>query len=170
MDFNNITLSPKTPYPTIAPVEDFVAVNLLKNLISARTGVLTAGLQFQFQAAVAEKVMQEVAKLFEEAAILKATHLTLLTNAVADYGGVPVFEDAQKVPFSASYINYSTKLKDMLSANIRLQTAIINNLNYAISATKNDELKALLSRLKQDDSHLLAAFKQISTTIQFLSV
>lgn len=169
MNFDDITLTPKTPYPKLTPCEDAFAVNLIKNLLSARTGILTAGLQFQFQAAVAEKVTKELAKIFEEAAILKATHLTLLTNAIVDFGGLPVYEDTQKVPFNANYINYAAKLKDMLNADIRLISATINNLDYAISATKNDDLKALLARIKQDDELTLAAFKQILTTVQFLS-
>ena len=169
MNFDDITLTPKTPYPKLTPCEDVFAVNLIKNLLSARTGILTAGLQFQFQAALEEKVTREVAKIFEEAAILKATHLTLLTNAIVDFGGMPVYEDAQKIPFNANYINYAAKLKDMLNADIRLTSATINNLDYAISATKNDDLKSLLSRIKQDDELMQTAFKQILTTVQFLS-
>ncbi len=170
MDFSQIKLSSNLPYPKLSQTQDATSVFILKNLISARAGVLTCQLQYLFQSAIADKSMEELAQLFEEASILKNTHLTLLTNAIVDFGGVPVFEDAQKMPFTSSYINYATKLKDMLNANIRLQTAVIDNISNACKITKNQQLQALLNRIMEDDNKLLSAFKQILTTVQFLSV
>lgn len=171
MNLDEIQVRAESPYPKIyGATEDNMTVAILKNLTSSRTGELSGILQYTFQSVIAEKTNEDIASIFEEIAIVEMMHLNLLSHAITEFGGVPRFEDSQGSAYTTNNVNYTTKLKDMLEYNIRLETKSIESYNEAIAKLKNESLKALISRIIEDEEKHLNAFKHMRDSVQFLSV
>ena len=97
-------------------------------------------------------------------------HLDLLMHAIADFGGIPKYEDASGYSFNVSNINYSLKLKDMLQNNIKDEMMAIEAYTTAKERVKNQSLKNLLDRIILDEQKHLEVFKQLLNNVTFMSV
>lgn len=171
MNLENIEVKLNTPYPKIENAqEDRTTVSVLKNLLSSRVSELTGVLQYAFQSVVADRTDNEIASILEEISIVEMLHMEKLMHAITDFGGVPRFEDSQGVNFNSSYVYYSTKLKDMLDANIAGEKRAIEDYTSAIAKVKNESLKNLLKRIIQDEELHIKIFKQIKNNVEFLSI
>jgi len=171
MNLEDIEVKVNKPYPEIVgAVDDRNVVAILKNLLSSRVGELTAVLQYTFQSVEADKVENEIADILEEISIVEMIHVEKLMKAIVDFGGVPRYEDAVGNMFNAGYVFYSTKLMDMLNANIAGEKKAIEEYKNAISKVRNESLKNLFARIIEDEELHIAAFKKIKDNVQFLSI
>ena len=171
MNFEDLEVKINKPYPEIVNAQDDkFTVAILKNLASSRMGELNGVLQYIYQSVVADKVMEDVASVFEEIGIVEMMHLDMLMHAIVDFGGVPKYEDGQGNIFNVSNINYSIKLKDMLENNILEEKQAIEAYRQAISKIKNQSLKKLLERIIEDEQRHLDIFKKIRDNVKFLSI
>lgn len=171
MNFDDVEVRINKPYPEIVDaVDDRQTVSILKNLATSRSGELGGILQYIYQSVVADKVMEDAAKMFEEIGVVEMIHLSLLMHAIQDFGGVPKYEDAQGNIFNTSGINYSMKLKDMLDNNILAEKQAIDEYKRAIEKVKNQSLKSLLSRILEDEELHLAIFKRIRDNVTFFAI
>lgn len=171
MDLEKIQIHIDKPYPDIVGAkEDQQTVNILKNLISSRIGELTGVLQYQYQAVVADKIDEEISKIFEEIGVVEMEHIELLMHGITDFGGVPKYEDMMRNSFCATTINYTFKLKEMLENNIVLEQKAIDSYIQASEAVKNKSLKDLLLRIKEDEEKHLQTFKYILSNVKFMSI
>lgn len=170
MDFEDIIVRVNKPYPEIInATNDKVAVNILKNLATSKTGELGGVLQYIYQSVVSDRINPEIAKIFEEISIVEMTHLDMLMHAIVDFGGIPKYEDGQGNIFNTSQINYTLKLKDMLEGNIADETMAIRDYTQAINSVTNQSLKDLLSRILEDEKLHLDVFKYIRDHTLFYS-
>lgn len=171
MDLNNILVKAAGDYPQIVDAtDDNLTVAILKDLAFSKQGELGAVLTYIFQSTIADKSNSELGELFEEIAITEMAHLGLLMHAITAFGGLPKYETGNGVPFNVNWVNYSTKLKDMLEQNIRGEQIGIDNYNQAIKMVKNQSLKDLFARIILDEQKHIEAQKQVQATVQFLSI
>ena len=171
MNFKEIEVKINKPYPEIVDAEfDKTTVAVLKNLASGRIGELTGVMQYVYQSVVANGKNEDIAEIFEEIGVVEMMHLEMLMFAIADFGGVPKYDDAMGNFFNTANLNYSIKLMDMLDGNIKAEAMAIENYQIAINKVKNKSLKDLFERIIEDEKKHLEIFKQIKDNVEFMSV
>ena len=171
MNLKDIEIKVDKPYPEIVDVvEDIATVGILKNLVSNRAGEMTAVLQYIYQSVIADKTNEEIAEILEEIGVVEMLHMDMLLHAIAKFGGVPKYEDAQGNYFNTAHLNYSIKLRDMLDNNIRAESVAIENYQMASNRVKNQSLKDLFSRIIEDEQRHIEIFKQIRNNVEFMSI
>ncbi len=171
MELDNIKVRVDKPYPKIVgAMPDQMTVNILKNLAQSRTSELTAILQYVYQSVIADKSMEEIGGIFEEIGIVEMTHLDMLMHAITEFGGIPKYEDSLGNQFNTNYINYNTKLKDMLDNNIVAEQRAIDQYKDGIKRVKNESLKDLFARIIEDEQQHIKVFKYLKDSVQFLSI
>lgn len=171
MDTNNFKVRLDAPYPQIvnaSPNPKTVAV--LKDLNAGRNGELTGIFQYFYQHVLSEKPSADIAKIFEEIAIVEMVHSELLSEATLAFGGNPVNDDSKGIFFNASYPNYTQKLVDMLNANIQLEEKTIVDYSASISLVDNESLKSLFARIIEDEKLHLQIFKDLRASVKFFSL
>lgn len=170
MSFEDIEVKVNKPYPEIvAAKDDARTVAILKNLANDRIGEFVAISQYIFQSVVADQINEDIGGIFEEIGVVEMMHLDMLMHAIADFGGVPRYEDSKGIYFSTANLNYSQKLVDMLENNIRGETMAIDNYHMAIRQVDNESLKRLFERIIEDEQRHLEIFKRIKNNVKFLS-
>lgn len=171
MNFENIQVKINKPYPQIENANDSQqTVAILKNLANTRSGELRAVLQYVYQSVVADSVEEEIASIFEEIGIVEMMHLDMLMHAMTEFGGIPEYNDSQRNPFNSTFVNYATKLSEMLDNNIQGESLAIENYKQAIARVDNESLKQLFARIIEDEEQHIKVFKKIRDSVRFLSV
>ena len=171
MDLDNIKVRINKPYPKIVGASvDPMTVNIIKSLASSRLGELTAILEYTYQSVIADKSKEDIGGIFEEIAIVEMTHLDMLMHAITEFGGIPKYEDGAGNIFTSNYINYNTKLKDMLDNNIIAEQRAIEQYRESILRVKNQSLKELFSRIIEDEEQHIKVFKYLKDSVEFLSL
>ncbi len=171
MDLDNIKVRINKPYPKIVGASvDPMTVNIIKSLASSRLGELTAILEYTYQSVIADKSKEDIGSIFEEIAIVEMTHLDMLMHAITEFGGIPKYEDGAGNQFTSNYINYNTKLKDMLDNNIIAEQRAIEQYRESILRVKNQSLKDLFSRIIEDEEQHVKVFKYLKDSVEFLSL
>ena len=142
---------------------------ILKDLLSLRDGEIAGVMQYLYQSQIAKDVDEEIAELFQEISIVEMEHAELLMSAIISFGGDPRYDNSRGQPFTTSYLNYSTKLKEMLELNIADEQQAIKNYLQAQQSVNNQSLKKLLGRIAEDEKLHLEAFKNLKNMVKFLS-
>lgn len=171
MENINIQIRAVGEYPEITDaITDPRTVMILKDLLASRSGELGGVLQYFYQSRIAKQVDPNISDILEEISIVEMEHMQLLMDAIVQFGGVPKYENGRGQPYTANYVNYYTKLKDMLDINIRDEQQAIKNYTMAQSLVNNQSLKNLLGRIIEDEKLHLNTFKTLHSTIKFLSI
>ena len=171
MNFENIKVKIDKPYPHITNANDNPqVVGILKNLANTRSGELRAVLQYVYQSVVADSVEEEIASIFEEIGINEMMHLDMLMHAITEFGGTPEYNDSQRNAFNSGFVNYTTKLSEMLDNNIQGESLAIENYKQAIMRVENQSLKDLFARIIEDEEQHIRVFKKIRDSVRFLSI
>ena len=171
MEIKDIKVRADLPYPEIKEAtSDMRTVSILKDLLSNRNGELTAILQYTYQSRLAGQTEKEIAEVLEEISVVEMKHTKLLMNAILSFGGDPRYDNSFGQYFSASYVNYAQKLKDMLQANIRGESKAIEDYSRAIKNMQNQSLKDLLNRIILDEQIHLEIFEKLLSSVKFLTI
>jgi len=171
MNLENLEVRIKEPYPEIVNAEpNRETVCILKNLFTSRKSELTAVLQYAFQSVIADITNPEIAEILEEISIVEMMHLHLLMHATTKFGGVPRYEDCQGNYFNSNAVYTSTKLKEMLEANIIAEKQAIEEYKKAASRVENESLKNLFNRIIKDEEQHIKVFNYIKDNVNFLSI
>ena len=171
MNLENIIVKGNEPYPEIVGAsKDLFTAGIIKNLATARVGELKAILQYNYQSIVADKIEEDIARIFQEIGIVEMMHLDMLMRAETAFGGDARYEDSQGNIFNTGLINYSTKLKDMLDYNLASEYKAIEAYQSAINRVKNESLKELFERIIQDEKKHIFALEYIKNNVEFLSI
>lgn len=166
-----IIVRSNAPYPEIVdPVKNMKTVKVLKNLMSGYDGELRAILQYFYQSSICNKIQPEISDIFEEISIVEMYHLELLSHAIVDFGGEPMYDDAQGYFFNTEAVAYSTKLRDILDINIKGEENAIRDYTNAINMVENQSLKNLFKRIIEDEKIHLEVFTYLKNTIKFMSI
>ena len=171
MEIKNIQIRKNSMYPEIINASDSSkTVAILQDLLSSRQGELAGVMQYFYQAVLANQFEQEIGEILEEISVVEMEHVELLMNAIVAFGGNPKYDNSRGQPFNTSYINYSSKLKDILEANIIGEQIAIREYTNAINLVDNKSLKDLLARIIEDEQLHLNTFKNLKNTTKFLSI
>lgn len=171
MELNNIQIRATGLYPEIVGADNNPqTVQILKDLLSSRDGEVAAIMQYMYQSRIANKIDTNIAGLLEEIAVVEMEHMELLMDAIIAFGGTPKYENSRGQMYNAGYINYSTKLKEMLDANIADEQKGVADYELAQKLVTNQSLKQLLIRISQDEQMHLNTFKMLRDTVKFLSI
>ena len=113
---------------------------------------------------------EEIASIFEEIGIVEMMHLDMLMHAITEFGGSPEYNDSQRNSFNSNFVNYTTKLSEMLENNIQGESLAIENYKQAIMRVDNESLKQLFARIIEDEEQHIKVFKKIRDSVRFLSI
>lgn len=170
MDLTNFLVRDKLNYPEIVGAENSPkTVAILKKLMSSSDGELRATLQYFYQSSISKDVEKEISKILEEISIVEMSHVELLSRAIVDFGGDPRYDNAQGQYFNAQNINYSSRLKELLEANIVGENMAIENYQKAIDLVSNESLKGLFRRIIEDEKLHLKIFIYIRDNVKYMS-
>lgn len=171
MNFEDLEVRIDKPYPELKDCnEDQATVGILKNLVNAKFGELPAVLNYVYQSVVADKTMEDIARILEEIGIVEMTHQDMLMHAITCFGGIPRYEDSQGNQFTTFNLNYKIKLKDMLEQDISAETMAIENYQQSIKRVKNQSLIKLFERIIEDEKRHIEIFNKIKDNVTFLSI
>jgi bacterioferritin len=171
MEINNIRIKHSEEYPEIInATADARTVMILKDLLSSSQGELEGVLQYFYQSRIANVIDKEISQILEEISIVEMEHAQLLMDAIVAFGGNPKFENSKSQPFSASYLNYSNRLKDILENNIKDEQQAVQNYINASNLVTNNSLSKLLLRIAEDERLHLNTFKTLQNVVEFFSV
>lgn len=171
MEITNISIRANSIYPEINNANnDPRIVAILKDLLSSRQGELVGVLQYIYQSRISQQIEPDFSAILEEIAIVEMQHVELLMDAIIDFGGLPKYENSRGQSFNTNYINYSSKLKDILDVNIQGEQQAISDYTNAQRMVGNESLKNLLGRIVEDEQLHLNAFKHLRNTVKFLSI
>jgi len=149
------------PYPEVKKSHDDqdnrATVAMLKEDYAGAVSELTAITQYIFQNTTAEDPAFANAML--QIAIAEMTHLDMLGDAIETLGGDPRYDDGRYY-WNASYVDYARPRPDMLRANIKAETAAIQNYQTHAAATKNPTVRDFLLRIIRDEQLHLAFFNE----------
>lgn len=171
MEIRDIRVRADGDYPQIINADNNPrVVATLKDLLSARAGEITGVMQYFYQSRIAHNVEDEISQILEEISVVEMGHMELLMNAIIDFGGVPTYANSRAQFFNSNYVNYSTKLKDMLDADIIAEETAIRDYSNAINQVQNQSLRNLLSRIIEDEQLHLQTLKRLRDSVSFLSI
>lgn len=171
MEIRNIQIRANSTYPEIVnATNDPRVVMMLKDLLSSREGEIEGLMQYFYQSRIAKNIEPDIAEVLEEISIVEMEHMQLIMDAIVAFGGIPKYDNSRGQMFNASYVNYATKLKDMLDANIIGEEQAINDYIKTQKSVNNQSLKNLLGRIIEDEQLHLTAFKTLRNSVSFLSL
>ena len=171
MEINNIQIRVNGEYPEIInATNDPRAVMVLKDLLSSKQGELEGVLQYFYQSRIAKGVDENISKILEEISIVEMEHAELLMDAIIAFGGTPKYTNSRNQPFTTTYLNYSSKLKDMLDNNIKDEEQAVKDYTSYANIVTNPSLKALFLRIAEDEKLHMETFKTLRNTVTFLSL
>ncbi len=111
----------------------------------------TVVLQYMFHSYMTKKA--EAKKQLEDQAINEMQHLGWLAEEMASGGGNPKIEHIE--------VNRSTKTADMLKADIKIEKEVAEKYDRAAKETKDDGLKALLLRIRDNEKYHIDVFNDL---------
>lgn len=171
MELKDIKVRMDAEYPEIVNADNNPkTVLVIKDLLSSRQGEITAIMQYFYQSRIANNVEDEISRILEEISVVEMGHMELLMNAIIDFGGTPFYNNSRNQPFNTTYVNYTTKLKDMLDADILGEQTAIRDYTNAQQLVSNESLKKLFARIIEDEQLHLQIFKRLRDSVSFLSV
>lgn len=171
MNLKDLKVRADAPYPEITNAEKSPkTVAVLKNQMSGADGELRAILQYFYQSSLLNEIEPEISDILEEISVTEMTHMELLSHAIVSFGGEPKYENGNGQFFSTNQVNYISKLKDALDANIAGEEKAISNYINAIAQVENESLKQLFARIIEDEKLHIKVFNYLKDTVRFLSV
>ncbi len=171
MELKELKVRASAPYPSITDATNNAkTVRVIKNLMSGYDGELRAVLQYFYQSSLCNKIQPEISKILEEISVAEMMHMELLSHAIVDFGGTPMYDNAQGYFFNTEVVAYQTKLKDILDINIKSEEIAIRDYTNAINMVENQSLKNLFKRIIEDEKIHLEIFTYLRNTIKFMCV
>ncbi|MDD5338235.1 MAG: ferritin-like domain-containing protein [Dehalococcoidales bacterium] len=111
----------------------------------------TVILQYMFHSYMTRN--KEAKKQLEDQAINEMQHLGWLSEELVDGGGTPVIEHTT--------VNKSTKLKEMLTADLKTEKEVAAKYDAAAKVTKDTGLKKLLERIRDHEKYHIDVFNDL---------
>jgi bacterioferritin len=153
-----------SPYPEVTGAPDPMTVAMLKDSYAGAHGELTSITTYIYQNG--RSVSNDAfANAVLQIAICEMMHLDMLGDAITALGGNASFDDGHYY-WNASYTNYGSTMKEMLSADIAAERTAIANYKKQISLTHNHSVKELLARIIKDEELHLKFFSETLDALQ----
>lgn len=134
-------------------VKDAKALRLVSPAYAGRGGVLTAALQYLYQAVVLGAEHTETARRLEKIGGEKLRQMQVLASLIQNLGANPVFSACPPYPvsyFSASCVDYSRTLPAALAADLRLERGAIERYTTILSTLENPRVAEIIAALREE--------------------
>ena len=161
---NPLTLN--EPFPTTDGIcPDAYSLAVISPAYASSTGELNAILQYLYHFFnFKHQGLMEYAETLERIAIAEMLHLKLLGETITALGAQPVF--CQYPPtaynfYSAKFVSYSRNLVNMIEDDIMGERHAICQYSRILQRLKNNQIKAIVSRILEDEKLHLETLKGI---------
>ena len=148
---------------------DLQALRALSPAYAGRCGELTAILQYVFQSILLGGCgKKEEAKTLMKIAVDEMRHLEKIGTLLVRLGVPPVFTACPPYPvayYSASNVDYSRPLPQMLAADIRGEREAIACYTRILDAVENPEVRAVIEEIRADEERHLAILKEMRSAL-----
>ncbi len=153
------------PYPSLKGLQtDCLSVRIISPAYATSAGELNAVMQYIYHSLnFACKGDEKTAELLKSIAIAEMIHFDLLGEALIKMGAQPVFTanpPAQYNFYSTKFVAYSRTLRNMIEDDIMGEKHAIYGYEKMLARLKNDTLKALISRILEDERLHVGALKE----------
>ncbi len=144
---------------------DAYSLAVISPAYASSTGELNAILQYIYHSLIFIKHgMNEYADALESIAVAEMIHLKLLGKTITALGAQPIF--CQNPPtaynfYSAKFVSYSRELVNMVEDDIMGEKHAICQYTRMLSRLKNEQVKAIISRILEDEKLHLEKLKEI---------
>lgn len=159
-------LTSNQPFPSTEDIgPDAYSLHVISPAYASSVGELNAILQYTYHALCFKaKGYKEYAGIIEDISVAEMLHLELLGSTITALGAAPVF--TANPPgmynfYSAKYVTYSRTLVCMVEDDIRAEKQAIRGYERMLCLLRNDKIKAIISRILEDEQLHLAAFEKI---------
>lgn len=155
------------PYPEVKVEEkNPYYADLLSEDYAGRTSETTATLLYSYQHFSAFDSNEEFSKIIKEIAIVEMKHLGMLGETIKLLGREPIYKTCEAsrgdcVMWTASNIDYSTRLKEMLEVDIAAESKAIKIYESHKRLIKDKYIKNMLDRIILDEKRHLEIFKSL---------
>lgn len=155
------------PYPEVKVEEkNPYYADLLSEDYAGRSSETTATLLYSYQHFNTFDSNEEFSKIIEEIAIVEMKHLEMLGKTIKLLGKEPIYKTCEAsrgdcVMWTASNIDYSTRLKEMLEVDIREESKAIKIYESHKKLIKDKYIKNMLDRIILDEKRHLEIFKSL---------
>lgn len=155
------------PYPEVRVEEkNPYYADLLSEDYAGRTSETTATLLYSYQHFNTFDSNEEFSKIIEEIAIVEMKHLEMLGKTIKLLGREPIYKTCEAsrgdcVMWTASNIDYSTRLKEMLEVDIREEGKAIKIYESHKRLIKDKYIKNMLDRIILDEKRHLEIFESL---------
>lgn len=154
------------PFPTTDGIcPDCYSLAVISPAYATSTGELNAILQYLYHYFNFEKRgYKEYAETLESIAVAEMLHLKLLGETILALGAQPIY--CQNPPtaynfYSAKFVSYSCNLINMIEDDIMGEKIAICQYTKMLKRLKNEQIKAIVSRILEDEKLHLTALKEI---------
>ncbi len=155
------------PYPEVRVEEkNPYYADLLSEDYAGRSSETTATLLYSYQHFNTFDSNEEFSKIIEEIAIVEMKHLEMLGKTIKLLGKEPIYKTCEAsrgdcVMWTASNIDYSTRLKEMLEVDIAAESKAIKIYESHKRLIKDKYIKNMLDRIILDEKRHLEIFKSL---------
>ncbi|MBD5632487.1 MAG: hypothetical protein HDP34_04590 [Clostridia bacterium] len=154
------------PYPTTEGIcPDAYSLRIISPAYASSESELNAILQYIYHSFFFEKQgYEDIANTLTGIAIAEMRHLDLLGATILALGAAPVYARYPATGFnfySTKYVSYSCTLKNMLEDDIRGERHAISAYENMIKCLKNAQVKAIITRILDDEKLHLAKLEEI---------
>lgn len=154
------------PFPTTDGIcPDAYSLAVISPAYASSTGELNAILQYLYHFFNFNKHgLEEYAETLESIAIAEMLHLKLLGETIMALGAQPIY--CQNPPtaynfYSTKFVSYSRNLVNMIEDDIMGEKHTICQYTKMLKRLKNEQVKAIVSRIMEDEKLHLKALTEI---------
>lgn len=155
------------PYPEVKVEEkNSYYADLLSEDYAGRVSETTAVLLYSYQHFNMFDSNKEFSKIIEDISIVEMKHLEMLGKTIKLLGKEPIYKTCEAsrgdcVMWSASNIDYSSRLKEMLEFDISAESNAIMTYQNHKKVIKDKYIKNMLDRIILDEKRHLEIFKNL---------
>ena len=148
---------------------DLQALRALSPAYAGRNGELTAILQYVYQGILLSGCGKEKeAKQLIRISVEEMHHLEKIGGLLVKLGVPPVFTACPPYPvayYSASNMDYSRPIAQMLAADIRAEQEAIACYTRILDAVQNEEVRAVIAPIRADEERHLAILREMQAAL-----
>ena len=155
------------PYPKVKVKEkNPYYADLLSQDYAGACGELSAITLYSYQHFDKFKENENLAKILSEIAMVEMKHLELLGETIKLLGSKPIYKTCEStrgncVMWSASNIDYTTNLKELLKVDVESEISAIKLYEQHKKLINDEYIKELISRIILDENRHLKIFKTL---------
>ena len=155
------------PYPEVKVEEkNPYYADILSEDYAGRVSETTATFLYSYQHFNTFDSNEEFSKIIEEIAIVEMKHLEMLGKTIKLLGKEPIYKTCEAsrgdcIMWTASNVDYSTRLKEMLEIDIAAETTAIKTYENHKRLINDKYIKKMLDRIILDEKRHLEIFNMI---------